>query len=208
MSRFLVVNADDFGLTLGVSRGILDAHRRGIVTSTTALANLPPQPALDAEAARQSTLGLGLHFNLTWGTSVSPASAVPSLLDGEGRFHRDPRMVAERAAPDEVRREAEAQLEAFARRFGRSPTHLDSHHHVHRIPGVLDPLVGVVLSTGLPLRSQEPRLREGLRRQGVRTPDHFVGGDGPAPYWTLDRLLESLAALPLGVTELMCHPGY
>jgi chitin disaccharide deacetylase len=206
--RVLVVNADDFGLTGGVSRGILDAHRRGIVTSTTALANLPPAPGLDAEAASLPGLGIGLHVNLTWGPPVSPAPTVASLVDGQGRFERDLAVVEARARPDDVRREIDAQLEAFARRFGRAPTHLDSHHHVHRRPRVGEIVLGVALGAGLPLRSQDAGFREGLRRRGARTPDHFVGGDGAEPYWTSQRLLDTLAGLPVGLTELMCHPGY
>jgi predicted glycoside hydrolase/deacetylase ChbG (UPF0249 family) len=206
--RLLIVNADDFGLTAGVSRGILEGHRRGIVTSTTALASLPAEPDLDAEAAGLPGLGIGLHVNLTWGRPVSAAGAVPSLVDGEGRFVRDPQAVEARARPDEIRREVEAQVEAFARRFGRPPTHLDSHHHVHRLRQVGEAVLAVALAAGLPLRSQDAGFREGLRRHGARTPDHFVGGDGAEPYWTTSRLLDVLARLPVGTTELMCHPGH
>ena len=206
--RHLVVNADDFGLTAGVSRGVLEAHRHGLVTSTTALVNLPPLPELDAEAAGCPGLGIGLHVNLTFGTPVSPTAKVPSLVDAEGRFPRDPLVVEARADTDEIRREAEAQIEAFARRFGRLPTHLDSHHHVHRLAPVAEPIMRVARAAHLPLRSQDPGFRDGLRRHGVRTPDHFVGGDGVDPYWTLERLFDTLTVLPLGVTELMCHPGH
>ena len=206
--RYLVVNADDFGLTPGVSRGVLEAHRHGLVTSTTALANLPSLPELDAEAVGFPGLGIGLHVNLTFGTPVSPAAKVPSLVDLEGRFPRDPLVVGARADADEVRREAEAQIEAFARRFGRLPTHLDSHHHVHRLAPAAEPIMHAALAARLPLRSQDPGFRDGLRRHGIRTPDHFIGGDGVDPYWTIARLLDSLTVLPVGVTELMCHPGH
>jgi predicted glycoside hydrolase/deacetylase ChbG (UPF0249 family) len=206
--RSLIVNADDFGLTVGVSRGILDSHRRGIVTSTTVLASLPPRPDLDAEATGLPTLGLGLHVNLSWGTPVSPPSSVASLLDAEGRFWRDLGRLDAQAEPDQVRREVEAQIEAFARRFGRPPTHLDSHHHVHRLARVAETVLDVALAARLPLRSQDPGFRDGVRRRGGRTADHFVGGDGVEPYWTTGRLLDVLAGLPGGVTELMCHPGY
>ncbi len=206
-ARFLVVNADDFGLTAGVSRGIVEAHHLGIVTSTTALANLLPQPELDAEAAGLPGLGMGLHLNLTWGTPVSPPEAVPTLVDGDGRLRRDPSCLAEAAEIDEIRREADAQIEAFGRRFGRAPTHLDSHHHVHRLPRVMEVVMSVALAARLPLRSQDAGLREGLRRRGVRTLDHFVGDAGADPYWTTERLLDTLSALAVGVTELMCHPG-
>jgi len=206
--RALIVNADDFGLTAGVSRGILAAHRRGIVTSTTALASLPPQPDLDAEAAALPALGIGLHVNLSWGPPVSAARAVASLVDAEGRFHRDLSVIDARAEPDEVRREVDAQLEAFDRRFNRPPTHLDSHHHVHRLPRIGEAILAVALAGRLPLRSQDAGFREGLRRRGARTADHFVGGDGVEPYWTPERLLDTLAGLPIGLTELMCHPGH
>ena len=205
-TRRLIVNADDFGLTAGVSRGILHAHRAGVVTSTTVLASLAPQPELDAAAAG-SGLGLGLHFNLTWGRPVSPAETVPSLVDAEGRFGRDLAALQERARPDDVRRECETQIEAFSRRFGRPPTHLDSHHHVHRVARVMDAVVDVVLAARLPLRSQDAGFRDGLRRHGIATTDHFVGDARAEPYWTTGRLLDQLATLPLGVTELMCHPG-
>jgi len=205
-TRRLIVNADDFGLTAGVSRGILHAHREGLVSSTTVLVGLTPQPELDA-AASGSGLGLGLHFNLTWGRPVSPAETVPSLVDAEGCFGRDLAILGERARPEDVRRECEAQIEAFLRRFGRSPTHLDSHHHVHRMPRVMDAVVEVVLAARLPLRSQDAGFREGLRRHGIATTDHFVGDAQIEPYWTTECLLDHLATLPLGVTELMCHPG-
>jgi predicted glycoside hydrolase/deacetylase ChbG (UPF0249 family) len=206
--RRLIVNADDFGLTRGVSRGILRAHREGLVTSATALANLAPEPQCDAEAAARPRLGLGLHLNLTWGGPVSPPESVPSLVDAEGRFWRDPAALQEQARPDDIRRESEAQIEAFARRFGRAPTHLDSHHHVHRLPRVMDAVVDVVLTARLPLRSPDAGFRAGLRRHGIVTTDHFVGGVQAEPYWITERLLDQLATLQLGVTELMCHPGY
>jgi hypothetical protein len=205
--RRLIVNADDFGLTPGVSRGILRAHREGLVTSTTVLVNLPGDPALDAEAADDGALGLGLHFNLTWGPPAAPAGAVPSLVDGDGRFVRDGDAVGVRARPEDVRREADAQLHAFERRFGRLPTHADSHHHVHRQPRIMEAILDVVDRAGLPVRSQDPGFRDGLRRHGIATPDHFVGDAGAEPYWTAARLLHQLASLPLGLTELMCHPG-
>lgn len=205
--RLLIVNADDFGLTPGVSRGILEAHRRGLVTSTTALAGLPPQPELDAEAAGLQGLGLGLHVNLTWGVPASPAASVASLVDGEGRFHRDLAEIEARLRPEDVRREVDAQLEAFLRRFGRAPTHLDSHHHVHRLPRIMPVVLEVAQAARLPVRSQEAGVRDELRRHGVRTADHFLGDAGAEPYWTGERLLDALAGLPVGLTELMCHPG-
>src|SRR5262245_60919462 len=96
--RTLIVNADDFGLTEGVSRGILEAHARGIVTSTTLLVNRGVG-GQQLEQLRGSGLGVGLHVNLTLGAPVSDPRRVPSLIDVEGRFVRDPAAVAARVAP-------------------------------------------------------------------------------------------------------------
>lgn len=205
--RALIVNADDWNLTGGVSRGILEAHRRGVVTSTTALVNLPVDEALLAELLATPTLGVGLHLNLTWGRPLSPPEAVPSLVDEEGRFRRDPQAAAARAKPLEARQELEAQLETFAALFGRPPTHLDSHHHLHRHPPLDELVLDLALATGLPLRNQDPGFRDRLRQRGLATPDHFLGDVGTDPYWTVSRLLHTLARLEEGVTELMCHPG-
>jgi len=83
-ARSLIVNADDYGLTAGVSRGILDSHRRGIVTSTTLLVNRPVDPAL-IEQLKASGMGVGLHMNLTLGPPVAPAKRVDGL-------YRDPQL--------------------------------------------------------------------------------------------------------------------
>lgn len=204
MTRRLIVNADDFGLTARVSAGILAAHRHGIVSSTTVLATA----AMDAEsvsALRDSGLGVGLHVNLTLGR---PLSRARSLVGADGRFVRDPRHAAARADAKDVEREVAAQIEKFTSLVRRSPTHLDTHHHV----GLLAPVAGVVLEAarrlGVPVRSQDGLARSRARTAGLRTPDHFFGESGPGPYWSLARTLAQLRALPPGVSEFMSHPGW
>jgi len=93
MTRRLIVNADDFGLTPGVSAGILSAHHHGIVTSTTLLATAAIDPEQLA-ALRDSGLGVGIHVNLTLGR---PLSNGRSLVDADGRFVRDASHAAARA---------------------------------------------------------------------------------------------------------------
>jgi predicted glycoside hydrolase/deacetylase ChbG (UPF0249 family) len=206
-ARTLIVNADDFGLTGGVSRGILETHRAGIVTSTTVLVNREIGPGLVDELLA-SRLGVGLHLNLTLGAPVSDPRRVPSLVDAQGLFVRDPREVASRARHDEARIELGTQIDAFRRLMGRFPTHLDTHHHV----GALQPLLDVVLEFAaairVPVRSQNDLVRTAARRRQLRTPDHFIGDVGPEPYWTAERVLEQFASLPAGVTEAMTHPGH
>jgi len=178
--RRLIVNADDFGLTRGVSEGILAAHRHGIVTSTTVLVTLPVARDLRDRLVR-SGMGIGLHVNLTLGR---PLTRAPSLVGRDGRFR------------------------AFERLFGRGPTHLDTHHHVGLWPPVGQIVRGIARERGLAVRSQTKPARAAARLAGLRTPDHFFGESGPEAYWTLGRTLGRLRGLPPGASEFMTHPGY
>jgi hypothetical protein len=205
--RRLIVNADDFGLTGGVSRGILAAGREGIVTSTTLMVNRAVDPAL-LESLEASGLGVGLHVNLTLGSPVSGPGRVPSLVDADGRFVRDPRAVADRVRPEEARMEIGNQIDAFRQAMGRFPTHLDSHHHIGRLEPLLDLMLFFAGALKVPVRTQDPEARRAARRRGLRTPDHFAGESGPDAYWTAERVLEQLQALPPGISEFMTHPGY
>jgi len=201
--RCLIVNADDFGLTRGVSAGILAAHRQGIVTSTTALVNreIPPD---EIAAALDSGIGIGLHVNLTLG---APIARVPSLVDDSGRFIRDPRQAASRARAREVEDEIAAQVDRFASLFGRPPTHLDTHHHVGLHPPVRDLVLECARRLRVPVRSQDQAARQRARSAGLATPDHFFGESGPCHYWTPERTIAHLRRLPPGVSEFMAHPG-
>jgi len=206
-ARSLIVNADDYGLTGGVSRGILEAHRRGIVTSTTLLVNRPVDPGLIDEL-RTSGMGVGLHLNLTLGPPVAPAKRVASLVDGEGRFVRDAREAAQRALKDEARIELGMQIDEFRKIMGRFPTHLDSHHHVGRHEPILELMLDFARAIKVPVRSQDDGVRAAARRVALKTPDHFMGESGPDAYWSSERVLAHLRELPGGVTEFMTHPGY
>lgn len=202
--RRLIVNADDFGLTRGVSAGILAAHRHGIVTSTTMLATADVDRESLAEA-RDSALGIGLHVNLTLGRPLTRGS---SLVDGDGRFIRDARRAAARADARDVRAEVEAQVERFQRLLGRPPTHLDTHHHVGQHPPVREVVLDVARALRVPVRSQDADARSRARTAGLRTPDHFFGESGPPAYWSFARTLQHLRELPDGVSEFMSHPGW
>ena len=205
--RTLIVNADDFGLTRGVSRGILEAHARGIVTSTTMIVNRPIDPDL-VEALLSSGLGVGLHLNLTLGPPISNPRRVPSLVDAEGQFIRDAREAAARAAVDEARIELGNQIDALRAIVGRFPTHLDSHHHVGRHEPILDLVLDFAAAIKVPVRSQDDRVRAAARRRQLKTPDHFAGEAGAEPYCTAERVIEELGKVAGGVTEFMTHPGH
>jgi predicted glycoside hydrolase/deacetylase ChbG (UPF0249 family) len=207
----LIVNADDFGLTDGVTRGILAAHRHGIVTSSTMLVNAGIARDRAAEArdriaeARDTGLALGLHVNFTLG---APLTRGRSLVGSDGRFVRDPKRAAARAELREVEKEIAAQIEKFMQMVKRAPTHLDSHHHVGTYSPVREAFLGAAAELGVPVRSEDAGTRATARSRRLATPDHFFGGSGPGPYWTLATTLEHLRRLPPGVSEFMTHPGF
>lgn len=203
--RQLIVNADDLGRTGGINAGIFEAHRRGVVSSATLMVAFAAAEEAVAELPRHPDLGVGLHVTLTGGEPVLPAAAVPSLVDDQGRLPSRPAGL-ERADPGEVRAEVEAQLGRFVRLTGRLPTHLDSHHHSHRLAVVCEALLAVARREGLPIRSASPQVAERLRREGVPTTDGFIeeffGSSA-----RLEILLDLLRGLPPGTSELMCHPA-
>jgi len=204
-ARRLIVNADDLGRTPGINRGVFEAHQRGIVTSATLMVNFPAASPAAALAAESPRLGIGLHLALTGSVPTLPAAAVPSLVDPGGRLPAKPEGLAG-ADPREILAEARAQLRRCRALLGRLPTHLDSHHHSHRWPAVLDAVVAIAHETGRPVRAASPEVRERLRREGIATTDHFSEdfyGEGA----TLDGLVRILGGLPDGTTEIMCHPA-
>ena len=204
MPRRLIVNADDFGLTPGVSAGILAAGRHGIVTSTTVLVTQDVDRNQLA-AARDSGLGIGLHVNLTLGR---PLTGGRSLVDAAGRFIRDARRAAGRADVKDVEREVAAQIDKFGSLLKRGPTHLDTHHHVGLHAPVADVVLAAARRLAVPVRSQNAAARARARSAGLRTPDHFFGESGPGAYWSPATTLAVLRRLPPGVSEFMTHPGW
>ncbi len=203
----LIVNADDFNLTAGVSRGIAEAHRAGIVTSTTVMVNLPGLRDNLRHLQDLPRLGVGLHLNLTLGPPVSPPEKVRSLLGPDNWFLRDAARQLDAADPEEIGCEWKAQVEAFVTAVGRPPTHLDSHHNLHALAPVSEIAIDLAQRLGIPLRPVTPAVRAAMAAAGLPVPAHLTGDIAEGPYWTVTRLLQSLNELAEGVTELCCHPG-
>ncbi len=238
MPRFLIINGDDFGRTPGVSRGILDAHRRGIVTSTTALMNMPAVEEALAWAGGCPDLGVGVHLVFTSGRPLLPPEQVPTLVDREGRFYdqRTALARADQVDPGQLRAEFAAQIERFIALTGHLPDHLDCHHFTHLHPRYFAVYLAVAADYGLPVRNPLPsdddlaafaargilpgslsleaaqalvaRDRELLVKSGVRHQDHFIGAFFGDDALSVEFLVELLAGLPEGTSELMTHPGY
>ena len=138
--RNLIVNADDLGWTHGVNRGIAEAHRNGIVTSASLIANGGAFEAGVQTARESPRLGVGVHLNLSDGKPVAPAEKVKSLLDENGDFSGGPeallfRLTAKSLETKEVETEWNAQIDKV-RAAGIRPTHLDGHKHVQMLPGL------------------------------------------------------------------------
>ncbi len=189
MCRVLIVNADDFGLSSGVNRGIVRAHSYGIVTSTSLMVRWPAAPEAVELARQHPNLAIGLHLDLgEWkycqGEWISLYEVVP--LD-------DPDLIAE---------ETKRQLAKFREMVGRDPTHLDSHQHVHLEDPVRSVAVHMARDLGVP-----------LRRCG--SPAHYCGnfygqtahGEPLPDFIGVEALIDLVANLPTGITELACHPG-
>lgn len=224
-ARRLIVNADDFGFTHDVNAGIVEAHRRGIVTATTLMANAP---AFDhaVELARQNpTLDIGCHIVLIGG---------PSLAEPGVQLPRTVRQLLVRLArvrpPDWIEREIEAQLEKILR-AGLRVSHLDTHKHTHLAPPVLEvvcrmsqkysvpwvrrpfdlPLTGstpaATRAVNSAFRAVRRRFDRTLARYGCRTTDHFAGFQWTGNYGAAE-LVSLIGCLPEGLTEFMCHPGH
>lgn len=232
----LIVHADDFGLSEPVNEGIVEAHRRGIVTSTSIMA---PGPAFDhaVELARATpTLDIGVHLTLTEERPVASPERVPTLLDADGRLPAHATSFLKgrltgSLALDEIRLELDAQI-ARVVAHGLRVSHLDGHQHVHMMPGVRAVVGALAAKYGIPaVRYPREAIRTWMLHERGGTgrlmqqlalnvfcaladtteaarPDHFVGFfyGGRLSKANLMRILAALP--PSGLCELMCHPGH
>lgn len=175
----LIVNADDFGFAPGVNRGIIEAYENGIVTSASLMVNRPAAREAAALALSHPELGVGLHVDL--------------------RRWRAPTRLVEALAGRELR----GQLAHFRRLLGRDPTHIDSHHHVHRAEPFRPLFTELADELDVPLRHFS---------RDVRFCGEFYGHDGRGrpdeAAIQVDALVELLGTLGPGATELGTHPGY
>jgi predicted glycoside hydrolase/deacetylase ChbG (UPF0249 family) len=187
-ARYLIVNADDFGQSPGVTRGIIQCFEEGIVTSASLMVRWPAAAAAAEYARAHPGLSVGLHVDLgEWACRAGEWAPVYTV-------------VAEDDAPA-VEAEISRQLEQFCTLVGREPTHLDSHQHVHRSGPARSVLLRASRRLDIPLRHYSP----------ARYCGEFYGQtkDGlPWPEGISSRALARiLAELPAGITELGCHPG-
>lgn len=234
MTKHLIVNADDYGHTPGVSEGIRQGHLHGIVTSTSAMMNRPLAPAELTVAARACPhLGIGVHLVLTAGKPVLAAERLSTLVDGQGDFLKLPALVDRLNQIDfeQVWAEWNAQVEKFMRHYGRNPDHLDSHHHSsYFTPVLFERMIKLAeqLHCGIrkPFGEDPADAANYLPQELVNTAMQNYAGFSAQPLppttdifisdffgkgATLEHLLailDAMAADPAHETfELMCHPA-
>lgn len=210
----LIINADDYGMTEAVSKGIIQTMKDGVVTSTTAMLCLP-----GAEARLLRTYALipgdvGLHLQLTCGAPRAPLESVPSLLTatGAGKGAAFPEKTRDIAAPapKEILLEWRKQAERI-RGLGVRVSHLDSHHHVHRREDIFGAFCTLAKELGVPVRAVTPEMGETLKQLGIPAPrtcikSFFKSDDGVEAL--LDLIADKFTEFGKHeVLELMTHPG-
>ncbi|MFC5395790.1 ChbG/HpnK family deacetylase [Bosea vestrisii] len=236
MTRSFVLCADDFALTEGVSRSILELLAAGRLSATGAMTNRPHWPRLANElAAFSGKADLGLHLNLTCAAplvampTVAPSGTLPKL--GE----LAPLALRSGAARAEIGAEIARQLDAFEQHLGRAPDFVDGHQHAHVLPGirhqVLDALVvrypagsvylrdpsdsiaairarGVAVGKALTVAGLATGLRHAAARRGIPTNRGFSGFSPFDPRRDFARDLEAFLVQPGPAHLVMCHPGH
>ena len=236
-SRKLIINADDLGFSKGINNGIFQAHSEGILTSATLATNMPCAEEAAKESKKFPSLGIGIHLNVVRGKPLLEADKLPRLTDETGEFSRrfwdflPIQLTKQKRVISEIEMEYRTQIET-AKKWGITPTHLDSERHHAAWPIIFKILVklakeydiGAVRVTREPYWPNAPKrnakkniasvaLRvltrsadKVLRSLSVASPCYFYGGChiGEIDPSYISRLAK---ILPVGTHELMIHPG-
>lgn len=233
--RYIIINADDFGRYAEINRAVEEGLVHGCLRSATVMPGGAAFAGAIDIARRHEELGLGVHFTLVDGHPILPPEEIPSLVGSEGDFLPDHTALLKRYLKggvnlEEVRRELAAQLQKIEA-TGIPISHVDSHQHMHTLPGIIDIVLDLAARAGIrAVRTPRTPLfagafgglgqlvgRLGLstlarlaackaHRRGLLTPDHFAGivaGEAVSE----GELLHLIAHLPQGTTEVMMHPG-
>lgn len=233
--RYIIINADDFGRHAEINRAVEEGLVHGCLRSATVMPGGAAFAGAIDIARRHEALGLGVHFTLVDGHPILPPEEIPSLVGAEGDFLPDHTALLKRYLKggvnlEEVRRELAAQLQKVEA-TGIPISHVDSHQHMHTLPGIIDIVLDLAARAGIravrtPLTPLFAGAFGGLgqlvgrlglstlarlaackaHRRGLLTPDNFAGivaGEAVSE----GELLHLIAHLPQGTTEVMMHPG-
>jgi predicted glycoside hydrolase/deacetylase ChbG (UPF0249 family) len=186
--KFLIVNADDFGYSKEINKGIAYAHKNGVVTSTSLMINAPATKEACLIIKNLPRLGVGLHF---------------VFIDETRRVVRLIKQLVNSFMIKKIEKELDDQIKKFIKLVGKPPDHLDSHYHYHKWPNVLPTFHRVAKIYKIPIRDFG----------GIKFNYQFYGMNRitrkpQLPKISLGKLLNILQLLNQGATELMTHPGY
>lgn len=231
----IIINADDFGRHELINLAVERAFNTGCLKSATLMAGGIAFNDAVKLAQRLSGLGVGIHFTLANGNPVLPPKEIPSLVTEEGIFHADyitflKRYLSGKISLAEVRSELAAQLDKV-RRAGLTPTHVDSHQHLHHVPGIVEIVLDLAEAAGIKsMRVATTKIFDGeldsigkfvgrlglgslakfaahaAHKKHFATPEHFAGivaGESVSESFML-KLIDNLQD---GTTEVMLHPG-
>ena len=152
-NKLLIVNADDLGMSRGITDAILIAHRYGFVTSASLIANMPASEYAASRLASTPKLDVGIHLNICSGRPIMPPSEVRSLVGADGLFHKPPTMLRKlwtwRIKRKDLEKEFSAQIR-WAKNRGLHLTHADSHHHMHIYPAAVQPFKRALAAEHIP----------------------------------------------------------
>jgi chitin disaccharide deacetylase len=235
--KFLIVTADDFGLSDAVNLGVERAAREGVLTATSLMVGAPAAADAVRRARELQDLSVGLHLVLADGWSVLPASTIPALVDARGRFGNNMvrdglRFFALPAVRRQLEAEIRAQFQAFAA-TGLPLDHVNAHKHFHLHPTLLEMLLRIGGEFGMPAVRLPREPAWAARRAGgaiagpavtgllspwlaimrrrlraARIPHNdYVFGMSDSGSMDEPRLLEILGKLPEGITEIYLHPA-
>lgn len=234
MTKYVIINSDDFGISEGVNRGILEAHNNGVLTSTCTMVNMPAAAdGIQQAHAKAPDLGVGLHLTLSFGQPVSSPKHVPTLVDANGLFPQTYDQMMDRYpmfSEDDLEREVQAQFDRFVELADQLPTHIDSHHRAAYLhPASFEVMCRLCAEHELPMRRPTwidhpagfdnvstnidgtlvDQLRAIYEKYGS---PHCTDNLGETFQWERgDRLplfQSVLAGVTDGYTEVICHVGY
>jgi predicted glycoside hydrolase/deacetylase ChbG (UPF0249 family) len=233
--KYLIVSADDFGLSESINRGIIRSREEGIVTCLNVI---PTGRAFyDAMALLRSEKSgeISAHLALTETSPVAPIDKIPTLLSGEKTFHKGyagflADFLLRKVDHAQVYIELKGQLDRL-KETGFPITSLSSHQHIHMLPGILDIFVRLAKEYNIPsirylhndrftypynskkifkkiiLGIFDKKNRMAFDKASIKYTDNFLGFFDSGNIRE-ERLLKMLKNLPEGTTELVTHPGF
>ncbi|MDP2965998.1 MAG: ChbG/HpnK family deacetylase [Pelolinea sp.] len=207
-NKYLIIQADDFGMSRGINRGVIDAFQSGAATSTSLLMVVPFAEEAARLARENPHLPVGLHLSLTNGYPILSPKEIPSLVDQDGALMRRPELILPVAKSDDIVRELTAQLNRFLQ-YGLKLSHIDTHHDCINHPTVRKFLLDMAEKHSVPIRSlTDLEAKEEAKRRGILNPDWYDTIFTKKIPITPSFIIEKIKSLKPGITDLGCHLGY